>query len=188
MSKSFLQYFFYFMPSKCFFIYYTPLLKKVNGLSILSDSLSLAIDFFSVARFSISTKKHLEVFMSNNKEILFKELSYQVIGIAFKIHTKLGSALPEHCYHHAFEHELALMGIPFTTQQVHQVYYDNNNVGHFFSDLVIDNKIILELKSDASITSNHVAQLFTYLRVTRLKVGYIINFGYKSLQFKRLIL
>ena len=126
--------------------------------------------------------------MTNNNEILFKELSYQIIGIAFKIHTKLGSALPEHCYHHAFEHELTSQGIPFTTQQIHQVYYSDANVGHFYSDLIIDSKIIIELKSDEKITTNHFAQLFTYLRVCKLKVGYLINFGSRSLQFKRLIL
>jgi GxxExxY protein len=127
--------------------------------------------------------------MTNNSCLLFKDLSHQIIGMAFKIHRSLGPSLPEHCYHHAFVHELSLHAhIPFVSQKMHEVFYDETHVGHFFTDLIIDNKIIIELKSDANITPNHFAQLLTYLRVTKLKVGYIINFGSRSLQFKRLIL
>ena len=120
--------------------------------------------------------------------ILFKDLSYRIIGIAFKIHSKLGCALPEKCYQHAFQQEIDTQHIPFTAQQAHQVYYNDNLVGIYYSDLIIENKIILELKSDDRITQGHVSQLFTYLRVTGIKVGYVINFGAKSLQFKRVIL
>ena len=123
-----------------------------------------------------------------NNNILFKELSYRIIGIAFKIHSKLGCTLPEKCYQHAFEHELSSQGISFTSQQAHQVYYNDNPVGIYYSDLIIDNKIIIELKSDDRITQGHISQLFTYLRVTSIKVGYVINFGAESLQFKRVVL
>ena len=122
------------------------------------------------------------------KNILFKELSYTILGIAFKVHTKIGAALPEHVYHHALEQELTASGIPFTSQECHQVYYNGSNVGHFFTDIIVDNKIILELKSDECFTQGHHSQLFTYLRVTGLHVGYLLNFGTKSLCFKRLIL
>ena len=122
------------------------------------------------------------------KNILFKELSDTIIGIAFKVHTKIGSALPEHCYHHALEQEMLAHSIPYTSQQCHQVYYNGSNVGHFFSDIIVDNKIILELKSSDCITQGYIAQLFTYLRISGLRVGYLLNFGTKSLGFKRLVL
>jgi GxxExxY protein len=124
----------------------------------------------------------------NKKNILFKELSDTVIGIAFKVHTRIGSALPEHVYHHSLEQELLSQGISHSSQQCHQVYYNDTNVGHFFSDIIVDNKIILELKSADKITQGHLSQLFTYLRVSRLHVGYVLNFGTRSLGFKRLIL
>ena len=81
--------------------------------------------------------------MSNN--ILFKDLSYTIIGIAFKIHSKLGCALPEICYHNAFELELTTLNIPFTTQETHNVFYNDASVGHFHSDIIVDNKIILRV-------------------------------------------
>ena len=123
-----------------------------------------------------------------NKNILFRDLSYQIIGLAFKVHAKIGASLPEHVYHHALEQELLVSGIPYTSQECHQVYYNGSNVGHFFTDIILDNKIILELKSTDCITHGHQSQLLTYLRVTGLHVGYLLNFGSKSLTFKRLVL
>ena len=121
-------------------------------------------------------------------KLLYHDLSYQVIGICFKVHSTLGAALPEHCYHHALEMELLKADLMFTSNQRLYVYYDNAQVGHFYTDIIVDNKIILELKSDERITSRHESQLFTYLHSTGLRVGYIVNFGTSHLQFKRLIL
>jgi len=124
----------------------------------------------------------------SDKTIYFKELSSTVIGSAFRVHSKLGCYLPEHCYQHALEIEFQRLNIPFLRQKEHDVYYNEEHVGHFFTDLIIDNSIVLELKSSESITGNHLSQLFTYLRITKIKVGYVLNFGAKHLQFKRLIL
>lgn len=124
----------------------------------------------------------------NNKDFLYKELSYQIIGAAMKIHRRLGSFLPEHCYQHALVIEFHNLGIHCTEQQCFQVYYDEKHCGHFFTDVIVDNKVILELKSDEYISKNHLSQLFTYLRISKLHVGYILNFGRRSLEFRRLIL
>jgi len=126
--------------------------------------------------------------MSNNNDILYKELTDQIIGLAFNVHAKIGCALPEHIYERSLCLELTKHNIPHVHQKRYDVYYDDEHVGHFFTDIVVDNKVILELKSDEKITPNHFAQTFTYLRVTKLKVAYIINFGVRQLQFKRLIL
>lgn len=126
----------------------------------------------------------------NNKkssDILFKDLSYSIIGACFKIHNRLGCCLPEHCYEFAFIIEFDKLGIPASRQQCFKVLYDDEHVGHFFTDIIVDSKIILEFKSTECITSNHISQLLTYLRGTNIKVGYVINFGVRSLQFKRLI-
>ena len=124
----------------------------------------------------------------DNKVILYKELSYAVIGACFAVHTRLGCALPEVCYNRALSVEFTNKKIKHDIQKKFDVFYDFVQVGHFFSDIVIDNKIILELKSNDKLTANHESQLFTYLRVSKLRVGYLVNFGLKSLQFKRLIL
>lgn len=122
------------------------------------------------------------------KEFMYKDLSYKIIGAAFKVHRALGSHLPEHTYEGALIIEFNMLNITCVRQQQWEVHYNDLHVGHFFTDIVVDNKVILELKSDERLTSNHEAQLFTYLRCSGLKVGYLLNFGYKSLQFKRLIL
>ena len=122
------------------------------------------------------------------KDFLYKDLSHQIIGCAFKVHTALGSHLPEHCYEHALVHELHRLGISAVEQQRFEVYYHDEHVGHFFTDIIVDSKIVLEIKSTDKLIPNYESQLFTYLRVTKLKVGYLLNFGNKSVQFKRLIL
>ena len=92
------------------------------------------------------------------KEIYYKELSYQIIGAAFTVHRKLGSALPEHCYQRALQYEFHYNHVPFTSQQKFEVHYDNDYCGHFLTDLIIDNKIILELiHSCASLRPWHTA-------------------------------
>jgi GxxExxY protein len=148
-----------------------------------------AIDFFSVAHSFMFFKKQLKEFtMSKTNDILYKELSYIIVGAAFTVHRALGCGFPEHCYHSALAVEFTRLAIPFTDQESFDVYYDSVHCGALRTDLIIDKKIILELKSAESITSSHVAQLFSYLRATHIKVGYVLNFGSKSLQFKRLIL
>ena len=84
----------------------------------------------------------------NNKDFLYRDLSYRIIGCAMKVHRVLGCYLPEGVYQKALITELQLSGIvSCTSQQAFQVYYESAYAGHFFSDIVVDNKVILELKS-----------------------------------------
>ena len=126
--------------------------------------------------------------MSYDSSFLYRNLSYQILGCAFTVHSSLGSHLPEKVYENALVMEFQRLSIPYTRQKQYEVTYDGTHCGHFFTDLIVNNQIILELKSDEFISSSHQSQLFTYLRVCNLKVGYILNFGRRSLQFKRLIL
>ena len=136
----------------------------------------------------LKLKQEKEDFMSNNKEILFKELSYHIIGAAFKVHSTLGCGFPEACYQQALSLEFLSLNIPYTQQERFEVYYQQQFCGHLITDMIVDHSIILELKSADSISSGHIAQLFSYLRATKLRVGYVINFGSRSLGFKRLII
>ena len=142
---------------------------------------------FSVLLVHLKSKTRKETFMSKNNEILFKELSYHIIGAAFKVHTTLGCGFSESCYQTALALELQSLSIPFTQQERFEVYYNDQFCGFLLTDMIVDRSIILELKSAETITSSHIAQLLSYLRATKLKVGYILNFGSKSLGFKRLI-
>ena len=123
-----------------------------------------------------------------NNNILYKELSHTIIGIAMTVHTRLGSGLPEHCYSRAMALEFENNNILYSREFKVTVTYNDQPVGYLIPDMVVDNKIILEFKSDNSIYPHHISQLFSYLHATKLRLGYVLNFGHKSLQFKRLII
>ena len=126
--------------------------------------------------------------MTNNTNILYRELSHTIIGIAMRVHTRLGAGLPEHCYSRSIAIEFDLCDISYSREFKVDITYNDQIVGHLIPDIVVDSKIVLEFKSDKAIYPHHISQLFSYLRATRLRVGYVINYGHKSLQFKRLIL
>ena len=123
-----------------------------------------------------------------NSNILYRELSHTIIGVAMRIHTRLGAGLPEHCYSRSLALEFDSCNIPYSREFRVDVTYNDQTVGHLIPDLVIDSKIILELKSDQAIYPHHISQLFSYLHATKLHVGYVLNYGVKSLQFKRIII
>ena len=123
-----------------------------------------------------------------NKNILYRELSHTIIGIAMRVHTKLGAGLPEICYSRSMAIEFDTHSIPYSREFKVIVYYNNEPVGHLIPDIVVDSKIILEFESDNAIYPYHISQIFSYLHATKLHLGYVLNFGYKSLQFKRVII
>lgn len=120
--------------------------------------------------------------------ILYKELSDFVIKIAIDIQRELGTGFLEKVYENA-------MGVRFKENEIHyeqqkkiEVSYHKHIVGEFYADLVINNKIIVELKAVEKLHNNHYAQLLNYLKASKYEVGYVINFGEKPLSFKRLIM
>ena len=123
--------------------------------------------------------------MSN---IIYKELSDKIIGCAITVHKIIGPGFLENVYEQSLCVELKLNNIPFTRQRIYSIFYKNNPVGTYIADIVVDSKIILELKSVPYINGNMEAQLLNYLHVSRIHVGYIINFRNAVIEFKRLIL
>jgi len=120
-------------------------------------------------------------------KILFKELSYKIIGAAMEVHRILGTGFLEAVYEAALAHELTLRGIPFERQQRLPVTYKGHPVGHYVADFVIDGQIILELKAVSSLTKMHEAQGHNYLAATGLRLAILLNFGAESLQQKRIV-
>jgi len=121
-------------------------------------------------------------------QILFKELSYDIIGSAMEIYKQLGVGFLESVYEEAFKIELLSNKIPFESKKKYPVMYKNTFVKDFFCDLVIDNKIIIELKAISNISNIERAQVLNYLKVTGLKLGIIVNFGETSLKYERIVL
>lgn len=105
------------------------------------------------------------------------------------IHRTLGKGFLEIVYKDAFEYELRHKGISYEREKEFVVAYKNIVLPHkFYADFVIENKLILEIKSKAGIIDEHYAQVLNYLAVSRIRLGLILNFHENSLQYKRVIL
>ena len=121
-------------------------------------------------------------------EILFKEESYMIIGIAMKIHTTLGLGLKEINYKDALEIDFIEEGILFEREKKFIVRYKDKILRNpYFADFIVFNSIILEIKSASSIIDTHIAQAISYLSISGMKLALVINFGEKSLNYKRVV-
>jgi len=120
-------------------------------------------------------------------EVLYRALSYEVVGAAMTVHTTLGSAFVESVYELALAHELDLRGVSYRRQPQLPVSYKEKEVGWFKPDFIVDDKIILELKAVKALNEIHEAQAHNYLAASGLRLAILLNFGSPSLQFKRII-
>jgi len=102
------------------------------------------------------------------------------------VHRSLGCGFLESVYENALAIELQKNEIPFQRQVRLVVYYRKGVVGRYYADVIIENKLLLELKALKSIDNTCESQLLNYLKASNIKVGLLINFGSKSLQFKRM--
>jgi GxxExxY protein len=120
-------------------------------------------------------------------ELLYKHLSFAIIGAAMEVHTILGSGFLEAVYQTALEKELKLREIPFRHKVSLPVSYKGGLVGEYEADLVVDEKIIVEIKSISRLNSVHEAQAIHYLAATGLQLALLVNFGASSLEYRRVI-
>ena len=120
-------------------------------------------------------------------ELLYKDLTYKIIGAAMEVHRILGPGFLEAVYQTALARELELRGIPFREQARLQVGYKEIIAGQYRADFIVADKVILEIKAVSALTELHEAQLINYLKATGHKVGLLINFGSTSLEHIRRI-
>lgn len=124
----------------------------------------------------------------NVEDYPFQDECYVIIGIAMEIHRILGKGFSEIVYKDALEYELNARGINYEREKEFSVNYKGIVLKHkFYADFVIDNKIILEIKSSTGIVDEYYAQVLNYLAISNLLIGLIVNFNDKSLQYKRII-
>ncbi|HZF01274.1 MAG TPA: GxxExxY protein [Methylomirabilota bacterium] len=122
-------------------------------------------------------------------ELLFKDLTGKILGAAMEVHKELGCGFLEALYQEAFEHELKLRKIKFVRQKPHRVAYKGIILRHpYIPDLIVEEKVVVDLKAIREIGAIEEAQMINYLKITNLKVGLIVNFGCRSLEWKRLVL
>jgi GxxExxY protein len=125
--------------------------------------------------------------MSTNN-IVHKELSYKIVGCAMEVHSKLGSGFLEKVYENALMVLFRKEGIAAKQQTPIKVNFEGELVGEYYADILVDEKIILELKTADKIVDIHRAQILHYLRATGIKLGMILNFGNKNFEYERLVL
>ena len=119
--------------------------------------------------------------------LIHKEVTGRIIGLAIEIYNQLGRGFLESVYEEAFAYELELNKINFKRQEPVDVYYKGKKIKQFICDLIVEDKVIVELKAIKRITDLEIAQTINYLNAVKYEVGLLINFGSKSLEFKRLI-
>jgi GxxExxY protein len=114
------------------------------------------------------------------------EISRKVIGCAMRVHRVMGCGFLESVYENALAIELLSHGISFQRQVKLLVHYRNEVVGKFYADLIIEGKLLFELKATNSLDKTFESQLLNYLNASDIQTGLLINFGSKSLQLKRM--
>ena len=121
---------------------------------------------------------------------MFQQEGYDFMAAAFEVYNEIGYGMAEEIYQQSLEIELSLRKIPFLTKQELEVYYKGRQLTtRYKPDLLVCGGIVVELKAVTELAPEHEAQLFNYLRVSRIAVGYLVNFGHKgTLQWKRFVL
>lgn len=119
-------------------------------------------------------------------QLKYSDETYQIIGAAMEVHKTIGCGFTEPLYQEAFEQELQLREIPFQREKSFHVTYKGKELkNEFRPDFVCFDKIIVELKAVDDFADEHFAQVYNYLKATGLSLGLLINFGKKSLDYKR---
>jgi GxxExxY protein len=116
----------------------------------------------------------------------FAEITERIIGCAMKVHSELKSGFQEYIYQRALEIELLKAGLKFIREYEMPIYYSGEKIGIRKVDFFVEGKIMVELKAATELDNVHLAQALNYLEASGHEVGLLINFGAKSLQFKRL--
>lgn len=121
------------------------------------------------------------------KELLHRDVTKEIIDSAYNVHNTQGCGLLEKVYSNALIRDLDLKNKQIAAEHQFKVLYRDKEVGVYYADLVVDGKVIVEVKSVENIDDVHRAQLLNYLRISRLRVGLLINFSRPKLQYERFV-
>jgi len=122
-----------------------------------------------------------------DRTLLYEDLTYQIRGAAFEVKKQLGLGHKESVYQHALEKELELRGLNFSHEQSIDICYEDQMVGTYRPDFIVENKVMVELKALPEIGKPQVEQLWSYLKGCDYKLALLVNFGSKDLGIKRIV-
>lgn len=120
-----------------------------------------------------------------NEKYKYSELTGKIIGCAMKVHNTLGNGFQEVIYQRALAIEMSNQGLSFQREMEMTIYYEGENIGTRRVDFFVEEKIMVELKALTKMEDVHLSQALNYLEAYRMETGLLINFGSKSLEFKR---
>ena len=118
--------------------------------------------------------------------MLHSDITEKIIKAFYEVNNTLGFGFLEKVYENAMAIELGKMGCKVLQQKNIKVYYEDEEVGDYYADLLVDDLVIVELKASESLCEEHEAQLINYLKATKIEVGLLLNFGKKA-EFRRKI-
>ena len=125
---------------------------------------------------------------NQNAELLLKDEVYQIVGAAMDVLNELGHGFNEKPYENALVVEFGLRSIPFCQQRSYQVLYKGHKVGLFIPDLIAFDAVVIDTKVIDRITDIERGQMINYLKITKLRVGLILNFKHPKLEWERIVL
>ena len=118
--------------------------------------------------------------------LIYEEITKIIIECFYKVYNTLGYGFLEKVYENAMFYELTKNNLEVKQQFPISVYYEDVIIGEYFADLLVENKIIIELKSTTELSSAYEAQLMNYLKATNINVGLLMNFG-KEAKYRRFV-
>ena len=122
-----------------------------------------------------------------NEKYKYSELTGKIIGCAMEVHKILGNGFQEVIYQRALAIEMSRQGLAFSREHEMQIFYKGYDIGTRRVDFFVEEKIMVEIKAVITLEDVHLAQAINYLEAYGLSIGLLINFGSKSLQFKRVM-
>ena len=125
-----------------------------------------------------------------HKELKYKEITEKIIGASFEVHKFVGNGFQEVIYQRALAWQLSQVNLSYVREIEQEIFYKglSEPIGTRRADFVVEGKVLVELKAIITLENVHLAQVLNYLKAYKLEVALLINFGSKSLTFKRLVL
>lgn len=125
--------------------------------------------------------------MSIKEETVFPDLSYKIIGASFKTFNELGWGLPEKDYQNALDREFNESGLRYKREVYIPLEYKTANIGRYFADFIIEDKILIEIKTVSKLGYIHAKQILTYMRIANIKLGILIYFTKEGVKYRRVL-
>ncbi len=121
------------------------------------------------------------------KDLVYPELSYEIVGCAFEVFDELGPGHSEKSYQRALAIALRAKNLQFKEQVYYKLKFRDEIVGRSYLDFLVEDKIILELKKDVNFSKTHIEQVLNYIKLSKLKLGILLNFTKEGVKFKRIV-